>query len=101
MAKTANLYARIEPDLKNEAEAILVGLGVPVSNAINMFYRQIVIHRGLPFQVKLPSGGLINAATLSDMQLDAEVTKGFSDIAAGRKRSLKAATECLSQELAL
>lgn len=101
MAKTANLYARIEPDLKNEAEAILVDLGVPVSNAINMFYRQIVIHRGLPFQVKLPSSGLINAANLSDMQLDAEVAKGFRDIAAGRKRSLKSAAERLSQELAL
>ncbi|MBQ7188989.1 MAG: type II toxin-antitoxin system RelB/DinJ family antitoxin, partial [Kiritimatiellae bacterium] len=42
MTKTANLYARIEPELKNEAESILSGLGVPVSNAINMFYRQIV-----------------------------------------------------------
>ena len=53
MTKTANLYARIEPELKTEAESILSGLGVPVSNAINMFYRQIVIHRGLP--LPLPS----------------------------------------------
>ena len=37
MTKTANLYARIEPELKTEAESILSGLGVPVSNAINMF----------------------------------------------------------------
>ena len=55
MVKSANLYARIEPELKNEAEAILSGLGVPVSNAINIFYRQIVIHRGLPFDVRFPS----------------------------------------------
>ena len=101
MVKTANLYARIEPELKNEAESILGDLGVPVSNAINMFYRQIVIHRGLPFSVKLPSTTLLNAATLTEQQLDKEVAKGFSDIANGRKRSLKDAVKSLSQELSL
>jgi DNA-damage-inducible protein J len=101
MIKTANLYARIEPELKNEAETILGGLGVPVSNAINMFYRQIVIHRGLPFPVKLPPKKLINAATLTDMQLDQEITKGFDDIALGRKRSLKDASASLAQEFSL
>ena len=40
MAKSANLYARIEPNVKNEAEAILSQLGIPASNAINMFYKQ-------------------------------------------------------------
>ena len=88
MVKSANLYARIEPELKNEAEAILSGLGVPVSNAINIFYRQIVIHRGLPFDVRFPLRTLTNAAELSDEQLDAEVSRGFEDIALGRKRSL-------------
>jgi len=101
MVKTANLYARIEPELKSEAEAILGGLGVPVSNAINMFYRQIVIHRGLPFAVQFPATSLLNAATLTDAQLDAEVAKGFDDIAAGRKRSFKQATADLTREFSL
>ena len=101
MTKTANLYARIEPQLKTEAESILCGLGVPVSNAINMFYRQIVIHRGLPFAVQFPSTSLLNAATLTDVQLDAEVTKGVDDISAGRKRSLKQAASDLAREFAL
>ena len=101
MIKTANLYARIEPELKSEAEAILSGLGVPVSNAINMFYRQIVIHRGLPFAVQFPATSLLNAATLTDAQLDAEVAKGFDDIAAGRKRSFKQATADLAREFSL
>ena len=101
MTKTANLYARIEPELKNEAEAILSGLGVPVSNAINMFYRQIVIHRGLPFAVQYPSRSLINAATLTETQLDAEVAKGFDDIAAGRKRSFAQAKADLAREFGL
>ena len=101
MTKTANLYARIEPKLKSEAESILGGLGVPVSNAINMFYRQIVIHRGLPFPVQFPARTLSNAAKLSDAQLDAEVLKGFDDIAAGRKRSLRHAATELAQEFSL
>ena len=101
MTKTANLYARIEPQLKNEAESILCGLGVPVSNAINMFYRQIVIHRGLPFAVQFPSNSLLNAATLTDGQLDVEVSKGFDDITSGRKRSLQQATADLAREFAL
>lgn len=101
MAKSANLYARIEPKLKKKAEVILGGLGLPVSNAINMFYRQIVIHRGLPFPVKFPSGGMVDAATLSDSQLDAEVARGLDDIAAGRRRPLKAVAESLSREFSL
>ena len=101
MVKTANLYARIEPELKNEAETILSGLGVPVSNAINMFYRQIVIHRGLPFQVRLAPTSLVNAATFTDKQLDLEITKGFEDIAARRKRSLKDVTASLTREFSL
>ena len=38
-AKSANLYARIEPDVKEQAEGILATLGIPASNAINMFYK--------------------------------------------------------------
>ena len=101
MVKTANLYARIEPELKNEAESILGGLGVPVSNAINMFYRQIVLHRGLPFAVQFPARKLMNVATTPDAQLDAEVARGFDDITAGRKRTLQEVSSSLAQEFAL
>ena len=53
--KSANVYARIEPDVKEQAEGILAALGIPASNAINMFYKQIILQRGLPFEVKMPS----------------------------------------------
>lgn len=52
MTKSANLYARIEPEVKEEAESILAALGIPVSNAINMFYKQIILQQGPPFDVK-------------------------------------------------
>ena len=60
--KSANLYARIEPDVKEKAESILSTLGIPASSAINMFYKQIILQRGLPFEVKIPSADLLISA---------------------------------------
>ena len=53
MNKTANLYARIEPDVKEQGENVLETLGISVSSAINMFYKQIILQQGIPFDVKL------------------------------------------------
>ena len=40
--KSSNVTARVEPEVKEQAEAILSSLGIPTSTAITMFYRQIV-----------------------------------------------------------
>ena len=87
MAKSANLYARIEPDIKEQAESILSALGIPASNAITMFYKQIILQRGLPFDVKLPAAQPVDISSLNEAQLHAELEKGYADIAAGRTRS--------------
>lgn len=89
MAKSANLYARIEPDLKEQAESILAALGIPASNAITMFYKQIVLQRGMPFEMKLPAARPLDVSTMTDEQLNAELEKGFADIATGRTRPAK------------
>lgn len=89
MAKSANLYARIEPDIKEQAESILAALGIPASNAITMFYKQIILQRGMPFEVKLPADRPLDVSTMTDDQLNAELEKGFADIAAGRTRPAK------------
>lgn len=81
--KTANLYARIEPDVKTQAETILEQLGIPASNAITMFYKQIILHRGLPFDVKLPAK-IVDMSKLSDTELNAEIEKGYMDMVEGR-----------------
>ena len=83
MAKSANLYARIEPEVKEQAEAILNALGIPASNAITMFYKQIILQRGLPFEVKLPEHPL-DVSRLTDAQLDAELEKGCAQYRAGQ-----------------
>lgn len=85
-AKSANLYVRIEPDVKEQAESILMALGVPASNAINMFYKQIILHNGLPFEVKLPSAKPVDMSALSKEELDAEIEKGYADMLAGKTK---------------
>lgn len=92
MAKTANLYARIEPDVKKQAESILSALGIPASSAITMFYKQIILHRGLPFEVKMPTATKpVDVSILSDAQMDTELEKGYADMQAGRTKSAKTA----------
>ena len=86
-AKSANLYARIEPEVKEQAESILSALGIPASNAINMFYKQIILQRGLPFEVKILSARPIDMSALSEEQMNAELEKGYEDMKAGRTKS--------------
>jgi addiction module RelB/DinJ family antitoxin len=54
MPKDAQIRARIDADLKDQAEEVLESLGLTASAAINMFYRQIVHRRAIPFDVALP-----------------------------------------------
>ena len=84
-AKSANLYVRIEPEVKEQAEGILSALGIPASNAINMFYKQIILQRGLPFEVKMPSTRLMDMSA-SEAELNAELEKGYADMKAGRTK---------------
>lgn len=55
-AKTAMIRARTTPQLKKEAEEILNKLGINPTEAINVFYTQIVIHKGIPFNIWLEAG---------------------------------------------
>ena len=91
MAKSASVYARIDPDLKEQAEAILAALGIPTSNAIDMFFKQIVLKKGLPFEVRLPYEMPLNMAALTEEELNEEIEKGYEDILAGRTKPLEQA----------
>ena len=89
--KSANLYVRIEPDVKEQEESILSALGIPASNAINMFYKQIILNRGLPFEVKIPTAKSVNVAELTEAELNAELEKGYADMVAGRTKPARQA----------
>lgn len=84
MAKDANVFARVDASLKEEAESILSQLGVPMSNAINIFLNQVVLRRGLPFEVTLPVKTPLAMGSMTKEQLDSEIQKGYDDCLAGR-----------------
>ena len=87
--KTANLYARIEPDVKEQAEQILTMLGIPTSSAINMFYKQIILNRGLPFEVKIPPTISVNVENFNEEELNVELEKGYTDMLEGKTKPAK------------
>ena len=82
--RTASVYTRVDPDTKEQAEAILNQLGIPMSNAIGIFLKQIVMQRGIPFDMKLPTHVPVAIGSLSKEQFDMELQRGMDDIAAGR-----------------
>ncbi len=88
--KSANVYARIEPEVKEQAENILSTLGIPASNAINMFYKQIILNGGLPFEVKIPSK-VLDVNKLSEKELNEELEKGYIDMQSGLTKNAKKA----------
>lgn len=97
--KTANLYARIEPDVKEQAEAILDVLGIPASGAINMFYKQIILHKGLPFEVTIPDNKVpVSMRVLTKEQINEELETGLEDIHAGRKTPAKETFEKIRRD---
>ncbi len=53
--KTATARALIEPLVKKEAESILKEMGLSISNSVELFYRQVVAQRGLPFELQVPN----------------------------------------------
>jgi len=70
MNKTAMAHARLTPEVKEKAEKILKELGISISTATEMFYRQIIAHHGLPFDPRIPT-----KETLEAME-DARAGKG-------------------------
>ena len=72
MAKTATIRARVDAKLKAQAERVLEKLGLNASDAIRLFYKQVALQKGLPFDVKLP-----NAATRRALR-DVEQGRGLT-----------------------
>ena len=61
MAKTETIRARIEPQLKLQAEELFSQLGLSVTQAITLFYKQATLQKGLPFAVKIPNTETLQA----------------------------------------
>jgi len=66
MGKTATIQTRVDPVVKKNAQEILKKLNISMSEAISMYLSQITLHRGIPFEVKIPRD--LTAKTLTDSE---------------------------------
>ncbi|MBQ8969777.1 MAG: type II toxin-antitoxin system RelB/DinJ family antitoxin [Lachnospiraceae bacterium] len=98
MANTAPVYARIETGLKENAEGILAQLGISPSEAIKMLYSQIVLVKGMPFQLKLPEINHFSAQGITKAEFDAELQRGVDSIKNGRTHSIEDVDRMLAEE---
>jgi DNA-damage-inducible protein J len=75
--KSDVVRARIEPGLKREAERVFRDLGLTHSQAISLFYHQVTLNDGLPFDLRIP-----NAETRAAIEeaRHPELLKGYTSI---------------------
>ena len=79
--KTANVVARVQPEIKEQAEAVLDKLGLPVSVLIDTLYRQIIMTGGIPYSLSVPTIPTLDS--MSREQFDAMMQKGYDEAKAG------------------
>lgn len=72
MAKTSIIQARVEPELKEEGEAVLKQIGLSTSELLTMTFRQLVMRQGLPFDARIP-----NEETIAALNEPREKMKSF------------------------
>ncbi len=117
MANTSAVYARIDTNLKDNAESILSQLGISPSSAIQMLYSQqlgispssaiqmlysqIVLKKGMPFELKLPSSKPLAVGAMTREEFDAELQKGVDSIKAGKVYSADEVDAVLAKEFGI
>ncbi len=78
-----------------------IWLGISPSSAIKMFYSQIVLKKGMPFELKLPSSKPLAVGAMTREQLDAELQKGVDSIKAGKVYSADEVDAALAKEFGI
>ena len=97
--KTANVLARVEPEVKQQAEEIMSQLGIPVSVVINMLYKQIIMKKGIPFSLSL--SGV--PATLDEMDtatFNSVMEKGLAQAKNGESLDAEKVFSSIHKEIA-
>jgi DNA-damage-inducible protein J len=80
MAKTAVIHARVEPKLKKKAESVFKRLGLTSTDAIRLFYTQVELNNGLPFEVKIPNEETLEALKEADQPHKLKSSRSFDEL---------------------
>ena len=101
MANTSAFYARIDTDLKNNAEEILAQLGITPSCILQMLYSQIILRNGVPFDLQLPYSKPIAMGSITQSELDVELAKGIESMKNAKTYSVDEIDDELSEEFGI
>ncbi len=80
MAKNTNINVRTTMDVKKRAEVILGDLGLNLSSAVNLFLKQVINYRGIPFDLRLPNKATLKAMDDVDNRRDLESADTVEDM---------------------
>ena len=78
--KSSIVRARIQPDIKNKVEHIFETLGLSTSEAISLFFRQVYLLRGIPFEIKIPNKELQTSIKKSRQGIDVNEYDSVDDL---------------------
>lgn len=95
--KSANVTARVQPEIKQQAEAILSDIGLPVSVLIDTLYRQIIMTGGVPYSLSVPK--ILSRDNMTDIQFDAIMEKGYYEAKSGQTISLDKAFSQICEDI--
>ena len=95
--KTANVTARVHPEVKRQAEEVLEQLGVPVSVLIDSLYRQIIMTNSIPYSFTLNT--LPTRDTMTDAQFDQMMAKGLEQAKSGQGMELSQAFDEINKRI--
>ena len=96
--KSANILARVEPEVKEQAESIMSQLGLPASVVINALYKQIIMTGSIPFHLSLPKEP-ISLDSMTTAEFNSIMETGLSQAKADQSRPASEVFANLRQEL--
>lgn len=96
--KTANVMARVEPSVKEQAEEIMEMLGIPVSVVINTLYKQIIMTRSIPFSLSVPVVPVARDE-MDEAAFHAMMERGLSEAKADKSRAASDVFADLKREM--
>ncbi|MFR5507890.1 MAG: type II toxin-antitoxin system RelB/DinJ family antitoxin [Clostridia bacterium] len=80
MAKTDTLHIRVEPDVKIKAEETLNDLGLSITEAVNVFLNQVILHDGIPFKIEKPRYNKETIQSMEDVKNGKNLSKAFDSV---------------------
>jgi len=80
MPRTATIQARIDPEVKKDAQAIFNKLNISMSEAISLYLTQVALQKGIPFEIKIPNELTIETLKKSDSGKELHSVNSVDDL---------------------